>query len=413
MSNLQSTIPKRQKAHSEIRELMNLGQLVKAVSQAEETLQIEGPHVGLLCDKAACEYELGQFQNCEITFFQIEYEIKIAKDLISQNSARKTYVFLAKFAEEFGEYEKALNYLKAATDYSTTFEEKKWALLQELRILSYIGQYEGLSRKYLSLSDRHDSTANLDIETLHALMWIEWRIFGWAHAEARYAQLESLELNLIDQRLMVRDFIEISIISAQMNQAFVQKAVEKLKNLEQLDFDQALLAIVSGQILMSDAKPNSNLSKMMKLRLILISLYLENNDLLKLELKRKFLFVLESVSKKSRELLAKLLNPFSSEEKQNFNLSTDKKMILVGERTIKLTNLQFRLLSLLAEKSELSLDDLSKKIWKVEADQNLYDRIRMLIYRTNDLLEAQVGFKLLEVTKHDVSLSFRAQIRHT
>jgi hypothetical protein len=411
LNQLKNKAHDRQESHKEIRNIMKKGELEYALLKTKETLEQYGLHIGLLCEKAGCEYELGLFQECEETFILMEKELVEAQFLLSRESLIKTYIMLSKFAEEFGEIEKALKYLLQAREISLDTQEKKWSYLQELRILSFSGQTENLSEKYLSVEERNMNPENLEIETLHSLMWTEWKLFGWNHAEVRFNELLKKDLNILDQRLVARDFLELSLISEKNSKASVIKAAHILSEVDLLEFDAALLELHLVEDFDQAKESPRKLSKMMRLRLILLSIQKSKDPELKSELKQKYLFILQSLSKKSREILTCLLRFQDSGDLNLIVLNTQEKAIEFRGSFCKLTKLQFQLLSFFSSRRQASLDDLSIALWKTPNQAGHYDRIRMLIYRTNSLLEKRSGSKFFEVTKNQVLLSQKSQIR--
>lgn len=391
----------RQIRHEEIRQLVVRGQLEESLLHFQEALQEFGPHVGLLCDFAGVYYELGRFREFSQIVSEIELQLKVCRDLLGKDSARRTYLMLGKYYEEMAEPAKAFSCLNLSLEYSESLEEQKWVELQILRLRSYFGQHKGLSGKYLHVLESIRGNTNLHIELQHCLLWTDWALFGYGECEKRFSQSLEMDLNILDRRLMSRDFIEISLLSGVRNSSLLIVAQECLQNGNQLSFDQLLLGLLKDGKVGNDA--GVNLSEMMRLRIIQLAFRTEQNSARRDELSRKYLFLIDHLSRDSKDLFQRLLPKDSDQKIKTLTVNPAQKILRINnENMIKLTATQIKFILTCQNTSQVSLDEVSHKIWNSPADESIYHRVRMLVYRLEGELNLRLGLPAFEVKKDRV-----------
>lgn len=414
--NPQSNVAvKRQLRHQEIRTLMVSGELDQAIVEFHEAITTHGSHVGLLCDLAGCYYELGRFHECDQIVDLICEEYEKAEHLLSNTSKRRTALMLAKFFEEGAKVAEALQWLTKAQEYCETLDDKKWIAINELRLLSYFGLKKDLQKRYVTVLELYNKEDSLKIEVLHGLCWAEWALFGYTHAVQRWRELQKYQMNDIDRRLVARDFIEISILArAPSNQVDLGLACAILSDADKIDYDKALLSQMERtqhRASRVDSSEELQLSLMMRIRLLLLMLKQESDGLRKIEYLKKFSFLVGCLSPASQELFGRIQ---PTVEGSKFILSlhvSNKKLICQNPGfEIKMTSLQVKLIKSASKNRTLSLDQVSNELWGCDSSESIYHRLRMLIYKLNEQIHAELGIKLLEIKKEGISLHLDVQI---
>lgn len=407
----------REQRHFEIRSLMlNENQLETAIEQFQKTINELGPHLGLQCDIAACLYELGRYEECWTQVQIIARDYLENEDLLSKNTKRRTALILSKFFEEMAEASATLEWLDRAQINCESEEEKKWILANELRILSYFKCKADLTSKYYKVLELYNSAVNLKTEILHSLMWAEWSLFGIAHATQRWFELMQMSLNQMDQRLINRDYLEMSLlVMIDKNDPNFIQAHSYLEKLDSNGFDLALLKICSSPLkdLVKESFSQYQLSRMMRFRLLLILFrQVAGDPNAQVELVNKFKFLQNYMDKKSK-LIFKNIEPQIETSNQwilKMNLAT--KTISCKELNLnsKLTRLQILLLKRMGFETTVNLDMMSQQLWQCPSDESIYHRLRMLVYKINQKLSFHKEIELLEIRKDQISLNPKIKI---
>lgn len=400
--------------HQEIRELMLTNKMDQALNGFHETIKTFGPHIGLLCDLAGFYYESDRFEECNDTVDLVCQEYQKAEAILSMASKHKTALMLAKFYEERAEIAEALKWLAKATQFCETQNDRKWVFVNELRLLSYFGLVNDLQKKYLVVLELVKTETSLVIETLHGLLWAEWALFGYHHAINRWNELQGCDLHRLDQRLIARDFIEISILSQpKADELSVLQAQGLLKGIDKTCYDQVLLFRLENIKTPSSLMDldGSKLSLMMRLRLLILFCKQETDSLKKIEHLKKFSFLIGYLTPASQELFRRI-QPTMDETKFILSLHAPAKKLKCQSPALdmKVTSLQLKLLKSFSEKNNLSLDQVAENLWGGDSSESIYHRLRMLIYKLNEQLYGQLGLKPFEITKNSISLNPNVQI---
>ena len=415
MNQLSRVAVTRQRRHQEIRASMVSGDLDQAILEFHEVITTYGSHVGLLCDLAGCYYESGRFQEFEQVVDLICKEYQDAEHSLSPDSKRRTATMLAKFFEERADVAGALQWLTKAQEFCETQDDKKWIAINELRLLSYFGLKKDLQKRYLTVLELYNKEDSLKIEVLHGLCWAEWALFGYTHAVQRWQELQKYEMNDLDKRLMARDFIEISLLAgASPTQVEFGQACAILSNADKIDYDKALLSQIEStrsQTSRVDSSEQARLSLMMRIRLLILLARQESDGLRKIEYGKKFSFLVGHLSSASQELFGRI-QPAVEGGKFILTLQVSNKKLIcpTPEFEMKMTGLQMKLIKSISKNRTLSLDQISNELWGCDNSESIFHRLRMLIYKLNDQVYAELCIKLLEVKKEGISLHLNAQI---
>lgn len=391
----------RKARHVRAREMMVQGQLEEALGFFEGTINELGPHVGLLSDYAACFYELGRFEECWDAVDRLRNEFIKVIQLLSEDSKKRTLLSLGKFHEEMAEPVAALAYYDEALLLCSSLEEKKWIYANQLRLLAFYGRASDLQKKYRAVTELFDVEDNLKIEILHGLMWADWGLFGYEQAQQRWKSLQKLDLNNMDVRLMARDFLEISILAGRIDNEDCRRARGILLEGEPLDYDRALLVVLSSDD--SEELDELRLSIMMKIRLTLFKLGLCSGFEQQMEYKRKYSYLIGSLSSEAQEAFRSIEPTTAS--RGRFTIFIDdalRQVSLTGTRSVRLTNLQMKFLVLFLQTRKLSLDEVALALWESDGDESMYHRLRMLVYKINELLRPVLGLNPFEVRKREL-----------
>jgi hypothetical protein len=398
MRSSSSAAELRKANHGQARELMEQGLLDEALLLFQETLQNQGPHVGLLCDMAGCLYELAQYQECWELVHRIRKELKNNQDLLSRVSVLKTLLMLSKFFEEMNEPAMALSLLEEGEELCQSHQERAWFCAQELRVLSYLKMTKRLSKCYFYVTEvLLKAEPNLMIELRHSLMWTEGVLFGIEHAINQKNLLAKVDLNPLDMRLLHRDFLEIAVMLGHHSES-VQASVTALKNLPLTEYDIFLISLLEGNVNLLNLS-FIGLSEMMKLRLSLLGMGHLPEEKSKIELRKRFLFFIEDISNESKDLLLALLPVESKPTALTIEIFAAAREIKVADKAISLTNMQLKLLMTCAKNSSITLDDLSMALWALQYDEEMYHRARMLVYRINSLVKDASGVVPFQIGK--------------
>lgn len=417
MTQVQNRAEYRKQRHYEIRHIMqNENQLSLAIDKFKQLIEELGPHLGLKCDIAACLYELGRYEECWRQVLDIAQDYFDNEHLLSANTKWRTALILSKFFEEMANPDKAVYWLNTAEKNCESQEEKKWILINKLRLLSYFKSKVDFIDIYYQVLELYNSKNSLKIEIVHSLMWSEWVLFGIKHALQRWFELKNFSLNEMDKRLIHRDFIEISLLSmVSKNDEHLMYAIDCLKQLELNDFDLALIKIFQStqSDLLKENFSDLKLSRMMRFRLLtLLFKHLNFDQEAQVELINKFKFLQIHMDKKNQMFFKNIQPQLESTKQWILQICLSKKTASCKTLNFhqKLTRLQILLLKQLTINDSLDLDIVSQNLWQCQSDENIYHRIRMLVYKINHKLSFDKEFSILEIRKNQLTLNSKIKI---
>lgn len=405
--------------HREIRKLIEANLLNEAVLSIDRTVAELGPHVGILCEQAGCYYELGRFQECWNLVSTIETQYLENHERLSANSKFRTQLMLAKFYEEMAEPAIALQKLQTAGHYTEDFNERKAIFANELRILAYFGFSKELQKKYAAVTEFRHTGDSLKVELLHGLLWAEWCLFGFEHARKRWADLENLSLNDIDRRLVARDFVEIWLRSNRPKCAEAEAARARLEAFGFAEYDASLLRLSSDGRPVTSSTDVENVSEMMRLRLLLLQIEIEKDPAVQRELKIKYQFLIEGVSKESKQLFKKTDPTFADNTLINLTIDLNDRRLISDRFGFKLsmTSLQLKFLLAFTRANapfgSLTLDEVARKIWECPSSESIYHRIRMTGYKLNETIGSKTGLVPFEIRKEGVRLHANLRLQES
>lgn len=384
----------RMHEHQKMKELMRSGKHIQALEIAEQAIIKYGKHVGLLCDITCCQYELGFFSSCAQTLSLTMKEFAQASEFLSQNSSRRTALFIAKIAEELGDIQQSLNWLKKAKESVNTNEDLLWIEVQEIRILSFLGIKKDLAKILLRTNIPRQGNYSIQVEVLHSLMWTESCLVGFNQAYEIYKRLLTYDLTPSDCRLIHRDFLEICLRHNIQDPLIINKVVQKLERTDMLSFDRFLIELSQNRKMNSDYLYNDDLSVMQKIRILNIEINLQRDSKKIIDLKRKLNYLLKGLSSSSIKLLKNIV---TSE-----HLDHD---ITISVSSLSLTAQQALLLTAFQNTLTLNIEEVVRQIWQEEFCDFHYDRLRMTIYKLNAIIQEHSGSPLFKLSKLQLSRS--------
>jgi tetratricopeptide (TPR) repeat protein len=419
-----SRVANRMRAHAQVKELFLAGRLREAIENANSAIGSFGSHVGLLCDLAACHYELGQYRFCWTVLDRIEGEFAECEALLSTESAWRTLLMMAKLHEERGFLARALECLKKAQDRCEESDALKFLQIQELRILSFHkGSQKELSARYAFVTERMGESENLRLELLHGLMWTENSLFGFEHARLRFERALSLGLSPMERRLWAREFLEICLREEAPREA-VNHAIHELQtameeadesDLSELDYDRLLLRLAKQETYGVSAAEifEVSLSPMMTIRILLLCLRTARTSAEKMELHKRLEFLCSSMDSFTREAVQSITPPLQIDRLLEIHLysSVKDRRARIEQEEFRLTKMQLAFLQCFEADQELTLEELAHRLWKEEWSESLYHRLRMLVYKLNEDLRLSLAQTLFEIGKSGVQMNAGVRIR--
>jgi len=328
-------------------------------------------------------------------------EYGLASDYLSNESSRRTLIFISKIQEELGQVCESLTSLADAYKFCETKKDFKMILTQELRLMSYLGFKNKIIDKMSVLSQKYENSYSDKVEILHALLWSEYCLFGFADTSKIFLRLVGENLSDSDSRLTYRDFLEIVCLAHTQKNDIILTAIQKFKkknNLQSFDLfliDYLTLGEVSDEYLF-----NSDLSVMQKIRLLnIISNSVKTLELAKAKYYKQFVLLTQHLSLDNQRILKNLMP----------QQKTDSCAPLIVELN-RFTDLQKKILILFETKSAYDLTELTIKIWGENYSALHYDRLRMLVYKLNKSMISITPSAVFTITKNEIKLNQKIKI---
>lgn len=402
------------------REQMRTGDFAAALTVFQAALQNYGPHVGLLSDLACSYYLLGRSEDYLLTTQILRQEFLTAQPLLSVRSCVQTALVLAKLLEEQGDVEESLRLLVASLDKCQNDGELKLKIqVQLLRLRSFLGIPSELASLHQVCLQSRVQTSDLEIELEHGLMLAELQLFGTLSGLQRILDLQlQHELISADLRLLAIDFIEHSLWAStslsSLNLVFLQ-------NLPEGDFDAFERAVFHCFRYPEQPLDLGQLNALARqvpplglLRLYALTLKLHPQHAQSLELKRKFLFLLQNLPADSRTRLLQKWSLQPAQRKLELVFELRQQTLRAHDRELSLKPSSFggRCLQLLSRRREVPLDEFVRTLFDSDFNLSYYDRVRMALQRFNRELSALTGLpKTLLLQKSQVLLNEEVEVK--
>lgn len=391
---------KRKSEHLSAKEFIFNGDNQKALAILLTAMDKYGPHVGLLSDIATCYYYMGDMWSFKQTLVQLNHEFQHAQELLNRENLIRTLIFIGKGLEEQNQLAFAVTYYERALKLIKPLETDMQArcLSQLVRIKSYLQQTQKLSEHYQHLTLLKPSYEDLEIEVQHSLMVCEIILLGPETASVRFDKIFSqYTLHNFNERLVAFDYLEEIL---RVNTTHAQMRINRIKSIQlgpEDRFEALMLRILNKEnpsIIMGFLNQLSHLiSPCAHLRLLFLLIHSCDQKVIKTELKKKLLFLLDQADPDTKHLLTKKWDINLSSDWIELTLSTAQQSISFNNESKSFSKSQnsFEILLLLSKDNELDLDVIIKKIWNAEFDTSYYHRLRIQINRLNKELQLLCG----------------------
>ncbi len=370
-----------------------------------------GDNLGLLRELMICHYHLQEMDEFRELFNELEdLWIKLRPQL-SDQTCFEVAIALGKICEEEARLAPAQIYYDEALLYAHSAVQRVRVLVQKGRWLALHDPNEKLGAIYRELISMPKTrlSEDLTIEREHSLMMIEMQLIGRNHAWMRIERLLS-ELDATDARLMVFDFLELSLAKGDPIAPSVLKLAGEFKDLdpfEQFIRDHLHDSLEENQRLSKLADLASQISWSCHLRLLCLSANSATDKSLKDGYLKNIDLVLSALDEKSQFIWKQQLNEILQSPETAVELNVGKSEVVISGKLIELKKKKSAaiLLEALAQNAILSVDDAIKNLWGCDFSPEHYHRLRMTIHRLNTLVNEQTGTgKIIEVDAEKVQI---------
>ena len=407
---------RRAKAHYEGIIAFQRGKIALAKQLFEAAIQEHGENVTLLRDLVACQYHLRDMGGFRSNLHILETRLEELKDVLSARSLFECHLMVGKFLEEEARLSPAQECYNRAYTHAGNPQQRLRALIQKTRWCALYqpgGALSSLYRELISASPEQ-MTRDLHIELEHSLMLIEMRLIGADHAWQRVERmLESVDE--IDRRLLVFDFVEGAM---ELDFDLDPKVLQIINEFKTLDPFEELIRKMAQETLSASARIQelTLLATQVPWASYLRVLCLMSNQELSLnmrqELNRKIQLIVRSLDAVSQALWNQRLKQSQQPPEVRLDYSSRQRSLSVQGQSVDLSKkkISLQLLSGLAGKTELTVDDAISLLWQSEFSPEHYHRLRMGVHRLNSLINKVTGLgKVIEVDSQTVRL--RPEVR--
>ena len=384
-----------------------------------------GENLQILRDLACTYYQLEEVQAWRETYQKLHRLLQEHTKELSFDTRFTSSVTLAKFFEEEGRLGQALStYEKLMLHSSVNSSPRYFNLLapQLLRLKSQLPANEELSHLYTQLLSNNQSISSeyINIEIEHSLMLAELNLIGPNHAWARVEKiLKDKNSQTYDKRLFYIDFLEEATLreakfsEEQLNNKYYdyqelskyEKLVHKICTTEQPDKLDTDLSCIAREI------PLGSYLK-------LLNLYSSRtaNKALGEELKNKINLIVSGFNPEDRAFWIKRTQQFAKDSFTELTLDSEKRHLNFQKKSLDVSRKKqaLHLLKLLADKPQWSIDEAIESIWNSSFTPEHYNRLRMSVHRTNQLLQTlTTREKCIEISGESLNLHPSVKLKRT
>jgi hypothetical protein len=411
-----SLAEQRRKANYEGVIIFHRGRILEAKTLLEKAIQDFGGNVNLLCDLIVCQYHAQDMIGFRQGLSQLELALLENEAKLETRSLFFGELTLGKFLEEDARLAPAILFYERALARAEQPAHRFRALIQKARwqaLYEPSHELSGLYRELISIPSEN-LTHDLRVELQHSLMLIELRLIGADHAWQRVERLSEGVAN-IDRRLLVFDFVEGALAQDLELSAAVLKIINEFDNLD--PYEEFLRRLVKEPLEAATkidelATLSTKLSWSSFLRLLCLTANMETQATAKQELNRKIQLIIRSLDGRSQTLWNQRLKQALQTPEVRVELSLRARRITVQGKAVDLSKkkIALQLLSGLAEKEALSVDEAIRLLWQSTFSPEHYHRLRMSTHRLNSLIHDITGLgKVIEVDSQTVRL--RPEVR--
>jgi tetratricopeptide (TPR) repeat protein len=417
---MSSQATKRQSSHNNAKLHLLKDELNEAEEILKKTLLDYGPHVGVIADLATVYYQQGKIDHFENEILRLHKEYELCKSALSRISFLKTTLLLAKLFEEIGEVAISLKYYDEIIFQSEgDIEWLKKAKVQKLRLLSYYNLKKDIEKYYFECMRLANFDEMMQVELEHGLMIAEYHLFGIESALARYKSFIKKNTNFdLDKILFLSELAEIILTSP-------------LEIVHDIDFQTLADGDTYDKILLNFIQDSnfslpldqinelsSEITKTGLLRIMNIARTRNQNTSSDLELNKKALLLLDSISHESREILLSKWRVF-----KNGVLNDESREILIKDKSIIWNNQEIdtslkivlmKTLKFFELQSEGILEDYVQFVFDSKINDSSNDRVRINFTRINNFLLQHTGEgKTLVLSKGKVYWNSKIKLTHS
>lgn len=409
----------RMKAHFEAIVEFRRGNVSASFQMMQAASTQFGENVNLLRDITVCQYHLQDMQGFRANLARLETQLIELEEQLGTYSLIECELMAGKFLEEEARLAPAVQFYDRALKRTEKPPHRLRVLMQKARWQALFEPTPELSVHYRELIsvEPNKISKDLKIELEHSLMLIELRLIGSDHAWQRVRRALDSDLDEIDQRLLVFDYIE-GCLSQELEIAPL--VLEKANEFNELDpFESFLQKILKGTLerhdlvheltLLAPKLPWSS-----HLRLLCISANLEQNGGVRQELHRKIQLILRALDQRSQKLWTDRLKQSLQTQEIRIDFSARNRSVNIQGKTLDLSKkkIGLQLLERLVSKSSITVDEAIQLLWQSEFSPEHYHRLRMSVHRLNTLIHETAGFgKVVEVDSQNVRLRPEVRLR--
>ncbi len=409
---------RRAKAHFEASVDIYQGRYAEARAKLQAALDTYGENVSLLRDLIACQYNLKDMMGFRRNLTRLENLLTEIEPKLSVRALYEAELMVGKFLEEEARLIPAIRFYERALARSDKPAQYVRALIQKSRwhaLYEPVPQLSGFYRELISIGP-DQFTRDLRIELEHSLMLMELRLVGEDHAWQRFEVLEN-EIDEIDQRLMVFDFVEGLMVQDLPVRSAV---IEKMKSFKDLElFETFLLKLAQGKLEPAEVIQEfvllaSQLPWASFLRLLCITANRDELLPVREELQRKIHLIIKSLDRESQVLWAARLKQSFQAAEIRVDFSSQRRSLSIHGKRIDLSKkkMGLQLIEGLMDRSMITVDDAIRLLWQSSFSPEHYHRLRMGIHRLNTLIHETAGLgKIIEVDSQHVRLRPEVKLR--
>lgn len=393
--SVQTVAECRQKEHWLAKVQMLEGNYQGAVARLSLAMMKYGPHMGLRIDLATCYYLMGVPRLYEKTLYNIEADyFEILPQLHPINQV-KTSLMMGKLLEERGRmaaaskiYKNSIELIEQEVTGPTWLYDYAQVFLRFLaQILRFSVQFEFVeeahrSFRMLQQSQQKEITLrDAQDDIVHAVHLYHLRF------TQNYDYKISMNVSDRTRQLCIFETVEMKL-RQQIDQNTLPDDVA-IEN----SYDRALMLLNNQSYIELNSfltQNTSELSTASLIRIVMLTQHIKPG-LISPELTSLVNAILLDLSEQDRQVWRRWIDITKSDQ---LSLTLyDDTLVIKNVLEVRKINLQKKkmikhLLKCLSQRNEWAWEEIVEELWGIAPDLSAYDRLRMLVARTNDLISA-------------------------
>lgn len=407
--------------NSKVKKALYAGEYALALKLIEAHKNTTPISLDLICDEMLCLYQLGLLENFER---HLELSIQTLYALIETSPINKLIdqaIFLSKLSVEVGRFDYASDLLELLNNQKLLPEQSKIIYIQKLRLYIESNLIEQAKVIYPRVALGPSSSQNFEVEREHALLIADAQLFGLESALDRFLRLVKTELCPADHSFLQSEMLDILITKGAIRHDLqsltvtnsTQSVYEDLQIKMVKNFFKGLAPLSIKEI----NNYESQLGIMSQIRLIAQAILLSQNLGLNFQsLSARYQMLCEQIYPKNlrKFYLNKVFN-------EDLNLPIlicrpDKKSVQLdqGQKVFIKPKLFWDLLALFSPHQQgwvLPIDQAVKTIYQEIETPHHFDRLRIAIYRLNNLLSKSLHLpQVFSIAKSGIKISVRISV---